>query len=224
MFLNQVPLQHLWLCPFLAGLAWFFTLFALLVTWLAKGMPKYPMQSNPCVAFISDMAAFTLKPLFLVGGSITAVSFILTVCAVHFARYSHRMYGIDDVRWKKSLSIFAMISGVVASLALVLLAGMDTLRFHEEHAVLLLVCFVGLAFSAIATTIVYFDQTWNPSPFRRLRVYCILSAMTISIDFCLGVAFYSLMRSEHWKIAGILEWIMAFTGTFYIWAFIGFVS
>jgi hypothetical protein len=83
---------------------------------------------------------FTLKPLFLVSGIITATSFILTVCTVNFARYDHRMYGIDDVRWKKGLSLFAMISGVVAGLGLILLAVMDTFRFHEEHAVLPLVC------------------------------------------------------------------------------------
>lgn len=85
-------------------------------------MPKYPMRSNPYVALISDIAVFTLKPLFLVSGTITATSFIFTVCTVHFARYDHRMYGIDDVRWKKGLSLFAMISGVVASLRLILLA------------------------------------------------------------------------------------------------------
>lgn len=96
-------------------------------------------------------------------------SFILIVCTVHFARYDHRMYGIDDVRWKKGLSLFAMISGAVAGLGLILLAVIDTFRFHEEHAVLLLVRFIGLTPSAVATTIVYFDQAWNPSTFRRLR-------------------------------------------------------
>jgi hypothetical protein len=33
------------------------------------------------------------------------------------------------------------------------------------------------------------------------------------------------MKTErHWLAAGILEWIMAFTGSFYLWAFIGFVT
>jgi len=48
--------------------------------------------------------------------------------------------------------------------------------------------------------------------------------ITVFVDFCLGVAFYTFMRSKYWRIAGILEWIMAFTGTLYLWAFIGFMS
>jgi hypothetical protein len=111
-----------------------------------------------------------LKPLFLVGGSLTATCFMVTVYGVHFSRYDRRMYGIDDAQWKKTLSLLAVLSGVVAGLGLILLAIMDTFRFHEEHAILLLVCFLGLATSALLTTVVYWDQMWKPSPFRRLRV------------------------------------------------------
>lgn len=37
--------------------------------------------------FISDIASFELKPLFLVGSTITAVCFAITVAAVHVMRY-----------------------------------------------------------------------------------------------------------------------------------------
>lgn len=37
--------------------------------------------------FISDIASFELKPLFLVGSTITAVCFVITVAAVHVMRY-----------------------------------------------------------------------------------------------------------------------------------------
>ncbi|QMW43405.1 hypothetical protein G4B11_006775, partial [Aspergillus flavus] len=37
--------------------------------------------------FISDIASFELKPLFLIGASITAVGFVTTVSAVHVVRY-----------------------------------------------------------------------------------------------------------------------------------------
>lgn len=94
---------------------------------------------------------------------------MVTVYAVHFSRYDGRMYGIDDVRWKKTVSLLAVLSGVVGGVSLILLAVMDTFRFHEEHAVLLLVCFLGLAMSALLTTVVYWDQMWYPSPFKRLR-------------------------------------------------------
>ncbi|KAF2653418.1 hypothetical protein K491DRAFT_694710 [Lophiostoma macrostomum CBS 122681] len=134
------------------------------------------------------------------------------------------MYGIKDASWKIYASFLAMFAGVVAGLALILLAVMDTFRFHEEHAVLLLVCFVGLVVSMVSTTAVYWDQAWVPSPFRRLRVFCIASAVTVFADFVLGVGMYSFMQTGYYRVSGVLEWIMAFTGSLYLWAFIGFVS
>ncbi|KAF2807822.1 uncharacterized protein BDZ99DRAFT_464732 [Mytilinidion resinicola] len=166
----RIPLQHLWLFPFISGTAWFVTLAVLLITWFAEGMPKYPLQSNPYVAFISDIAAFTLKPFFLTGASITGITYIATVVLVHFARYDHRVYGIADVRWKKALSIFAMVCGIIAGLGLVLLGIMDTARYRIAHQYLLLACLLGIAGSAVSTTVVYWDQVWKPSPFRNLRV------------------------------------------------------
>lgn len=47
-----VPLHRLWIIPFVAGTTWFVTITALLATWLAKGMPRYPKQSNPYVAYV----------------------------------------------------------------------------------------------------------------------------------------------------------------------------
>lgn len=38
-------------------------------------------------SFISDIASFELKPLFLIGASMTAVGFVFTVAAVHVMRY-----------------------------------------------------------------------------------------------------------------------------------------
>ncbi|KAJ9267211.1 hypothetical protein DTO195F2_444 [Paecilomyces variotii] len=85
----QIPPYRLFLFPFMAGAVWFLTLSALLITWLARGAPRYPGQGNPYIAFISDIASFELKPLFLVGTSITAVCFIVSVAAVHVVRYEY---------------------------------------------------------------------------------------------------------------------------------------
>ena len=85
----------------------------------------------------------------------TSLCFVATVVAVHASRYDGSMYGIQDVAWKRRTSAVAMVSGVVAGLGLTLLAILDTFRFHGEHAVLLLVCFLGLALSMMLTTLVY---------------------------------------------------------------------
>ncbi|KAK6810774.1 hypothetical protein RU639_013436 [Aspergillus parasiticus] len=86
-FILNIPPSRLFLFPALAGSVWFLTLASLLSIWLAHGMPQYPGQSNQHVAFISDIASFELKPLFLIGASITAVGFVTTVATVHVVRY-----------------------------------------------------------------------------------------------------------------------------------------
>lgn len=53
---------------------------------------------------------------------------------------------------------------------------------------------------------------------------CIVSAMIVVLDSCLAVTFYTLMQLYYWRTSGVLEWTMAFTGAFYLWAFVGFVS
>ncbi|CAI6335020.1 unnamed protein product [Periconia digitata] len=220
---HVLPLRRLYLFPAIAGASWFVTLAAMLLTWVAKGCPTYPGQRNPYIAFISDLGAFELKPLFLIGGILTASCFMATMVVVQLARYDHRMYGMKDAIWKQWVSVVAMASGVVAGLGLILLTILDTFRFHEEHAVLLLVTFLGLVSTMVLTTVVYWDQTWKPSPFRSLRACCITSVVIVLVDFVLGVAFYTLMQLSFWRTSGILEWFMAFTGAFYLWSFVGFV-
>jgi len=220
----HIPLRHLWLLPFVAGLAWLTTLLSLLIYWLAEGRPRYPEQSNPYVAFISDIGARRLKPLFVTGGTITALAFIGTLFAVHFARHDHRMYGIQDIRSTRILSIIALISGLAASCALIFLTIFDTYRYHSAHGPLLLLSFACLAISSICTSVVYLDQTTKPSQFRRLRIYCTISCMIVACEVFIGAAFTIFLWTDHLRTAGILEWTLSILGAFYIWAFVGFVS
>jgi hypothetical protein len=162
-----IPLRLLYLFPLIASTSWFLTLFILLATWLAKGRPRYPLQSNPYVAFVSDIGAFTLKPLFCLGGILTALSYIATITSAHYARYSPKLYNLPG---NKAVSLLAVVASVASGTALVCLSVLDTYRYHERHSVLLKVCFGGLGISAVATSWVYVDQTTRASPFRRLRV------------------------------------------------------
>lgn len=118
---------------------------------------------------ISDIGAFHLKPLFITGCTITAITFLGTVFAVHYARRSKHMYGFEDPRWKKVVSALALVTGFVACVALFLLTIFDTYRAHAIHGVMLLSCFGTLALCMLFTTVVWFDQTWKPSAFHGLR-------------------------------------------------------
>jgi len=71
---------------------------------------------------------------------------------------------------------------------------------------------------------VYFDQTRKPSPFRKLRFYCVCSTVVVTIEAILSISFVIMMCSGYWRVTGIIEWIISFLGAFYILAFVGFVA
>lgn len=65
------------------------TLLAMLITWLASGRPKYVSQEGS-IAYISDVGADVLKPLFITGCVITGVSFFLSLSIERWLRHSGR--------------------------------------------------------------------------------------------------------------------------------------
>ncbi|CAK39745.1 uncharacterized protein An07g09790 [Aspergillus niger] len=258
----NIPPSRLYIFPTLAGTVWFLTLASLLLTWLARGMPVYPGQSNPHVAFISDIASFELKPLFLIGASMTAVGFVFTVAAVHVMRYepgfalvkcpvisedtanndqesnasynrtsenNHRNtqnhitgHGHDEeeeegeeedqetTRTLKVISLLSILAAGTASTALILLGVMDTFRYKFAHHIFLRICFGCLAIQSAGTAIVYSTE--------------VLSFVSYLYHWGVWGNDWGRKRSTRVRIltAGILEWIIAFLGTIYLWLFCGF--
>lgn len=224
--------QFFWLFPVIAASSWFITLSVLLIAWLAEGRPRYPGQSNPYVAFISDIGAFSLRPFFITGSVITAASFAATVLLVHWARYSPSFYAlIDDKLWRKALSIVATVLGIFASSSLIALSRFDTAKYHDTHKTLLLCCFAGLSGSAIATTAVWWREGTSLGMQKRkakewdgLRRWVIASNVIILVDVVLLVVFVALMYAKNMmRIAGILEWVMTIIGCGYLFSFAGYL-
>ncbi|KAI0602462.1 hypothetical protein F4775DRAFT_588700 [Biscogniauxia sp. FL1348] len=215
--------RRLWLFPLLAGLCWFATLTILLGRWLALGRPRYPGQVNPYVPFISDIAAQTFKPVFIIGCAATGVCFSGTVFAVHHVRYSPKFYGLtDDARWRQSVSLVALVAGLAAAACLVFLGVFDTYENTVRHRYLLMGTFSGLFVSAIMTTVVWWDQIQGPAIFAGLRKWCIFNTSLVLCQFAVGVTFVTLMYSDQFKSAGILEWCLTYLGSIWLVSFVGY--
>ncbi|KAJ8120234.1 hypothetical protein ONZ43_g3005 [Nemania bipapillata] len=109
--------------------------------------------------FVSDIAAQTLQPVFIVGCAATGISFFGTVFSVHHVRYSPNFYGLtDDASWRQGVSLVALIAGLAASVSLVLLSIFDTYDTPDKHKFMLMGTFGGLFISGVATTAVWWDQ------------------------------------------------------------------
>ena len=143
----------------------------MLITWLAQGRPKYSTMDGS-IAYISDIGADILKPLFVVGCSITAVGFVITLIVERWLRHRGRYaFGLSfllgapcqHLPWyrlppnmrvrEKVFSALAVLSSVVAGAGLILLSVLDTKRHTTLHRVFLLVFMLGVWLTAICSVV-----------------------------------------------------------------------
>ncbi|KFH40811.1 hypothetical protein ACRE_084940 [Hapsidospora chrysogenum ATCC 11550] len=210
--------------PIIASISWFSTITILLARWFALGRPRYPGQVNPDIPFVSDIAAFQFKPVFIIGCTLTAVGFVGTVYSVHHVRYSHSFYGLaDDAAWRKTLSGIAMFSGLVAGTCLLLLSIFDTFEAHEKHRWLLVGTFGGLAISSFTTEIVWWDETYKAARFPGLRKWCIANNILVACISGVSVAFLVFLFKDYPGRAGYLEWTITYLGSLWLGTFAGYI-
>ena len=221
-------LPYLRLLPIITSAAWLTTLSTLFIYWLAQGRPRYPAQSNPYVAFISDIGAFVLQPLFIAGGTITAITLLGTILCVHLVfhweyGYNHR---VKPQRYKKVFSILACLFQGISCPCQICLTVFDNKSYPRIHRMLFLGAFGGTALSAVCTIVVFRGEMWweeQAEELKTRRQSVVASTTIFGIEFCMGIAFTILLYLKFYRISGILEWVMAFLFTFYFCAFAGFL-
>ncbi|KAF4596372.1 hypothetical protein EYR40_007940 [Pleurotus pulmonarius] len=206
---------YVWI-PLFGAFIWFGTLLSMLITWLAQGRPRYVSQDGS-IAYISDVGADILKPLFVAGCSITAACFFASLVMERWLRHSGRLIPIMRKR-ERAFSILAILSSFVGGCGLILLSVFDTKRHTSLHRVFLLVFMVGVVFSAIFTVVEY---RWISKDFafvRSLKKAYVAKAAIAGILIVLAIAFgVALFKSTN--VGGVLEWTIAFGFTFYLLTF-----
>ncbi|KAF7327462.1 hypothetical protein MKEN_00324500 [Mycena kentingensis (nom. inval.)] len=215
---NKSHWWYVWI-PIVSAFVWFGTLVALLATWLAQGgtsRRRYPSQDQN-IAYISDVAADFLKPLFIVGCSITAVTFTISLAIERYLRHSGRL--VPTMRRRETaFSILAVLSSMLGGGGLILLSIFDTKRYVHLHRVFLLLFMLGVALSALFTVIEYRwiakDYRW----LRQLRVAYLAKGLIAFVLVVLAVAFGVCLVTKL-SAGAILEWIISFFFTFYLLTF-----
>ncbi|KAJ7733426.1 Frag1/DRAM/Sfk1 [Mycena maculata] len=215
---NKAHWWYVWI-PAFGAFIWFGTILSMLVTWLAQGgtsRPRYSSQDES-IAYISDVGADILKPLFVTGCCITAVSFFMSLVVERYLRHSGRL--IPNMRRReKVFSVFAVFGSLLGGAGLILLSIFDTKRHPSLHRSFLLVFMVGVILSALFTIIEY---RWISKDFRYLRqlrtayiakgtIAGILVVLAVAFGICLFVAL---------NPGAVLEWTISFGFTFYLLTF-----
>jgi len=212
------PHQHwayVWI-PLIGAVMWFSTLLAMLITWLAQGRPRYVSQDGS-IAYISDVGADILKPLFIVGCVITGVSFFLSLSIERWLRHDGRL--IPTMRRRERVfSSLAILGSFIGGAGLILLSIFDTKRHPSLHRVFLLVFILGVGFSAIFTVIEYRWISHDFYEMRKLKIAYRVKGVIATLLILLAIAF-AIALYEATNVGAVLEWTIAFGYTFYLLTF-----
>lgn len=205
--------------PLVAGVVWLAMLLAMLLTWIVDGEPHYvSMEPNQKIAYISDVGADKLKPLFIAMGAASVVTFDLVFVIERYLRHRGRLH--PNTSWfQKACSILAIIGAIAGAAGLILLAIFDTKRHPTLHDVFLAVFIGGYIISAIFVCIEYQRLGVHHRDSKYIRGSFYMKLTFIFVEFGLAVAFGVLGNKHHRTTAAVIEWVIALIYAFYVWSF-----
>lgn len=124
-------------------------LIAMLVVWTTSGSPHYAsMDPTQKIAYISDVGAQGLKPLFIAGSVVMTIFLDLSLVAERWLRHRGRLARNRTIKEKVFMAI-SLLGAVAGTVGLISLSILDTLRHPRTHNKFLVVFMVGYVVSAI---------------------------------------------------------------------------
>jgi hypothetical protein len=127
-------------------------LLGMLLHWIVDTNRRiYPsMESGATIAYISDIGAQELKPLFIAGSTVTVVLLDLAFFAERWLRHRGRLVR-NQSSGERALVWLSILFALVGATGLILLSCFDTWRHQRIHDVCLLLFIGGYWFSAVFT-------------------------------------------------------------------------
>lgn len=209
-----------WVFPIVSGVVWLGTLLGLLIHWnVDTGREIYPsMGPGQTIAYISDVGAAKLKPLFIAGCVITTIFLDLSFGSDRWLRHKRRLVP-NTTLTEKILSALAVVFALVGTVGLILLSIFDTARHPHLHDIFLLLFLAGYIISAIFICWEYQRLGIKYRDQRVLRISFWTKLFFILVEVILAVAFVVCTFTGHTNAGAVLEWTVAFIFSFYIFSF-----
>ncbi|KAF8427459.1 Frag1/DRAM/Sfk1 family-domain-containing protein [Tirmania nivea] len=201
-----------WILPLISASMWFSMLWAMLIVYLAQGHPRYTSQEANTLAFISDIGAGVLKPLFITGTSITSTFFLLSLLSM-------RRNQALPKRKDRVLDLCALLFGLFGSVSLILLSVFDTARHSNLHRLFLLFFMLGIVLSALFTTLEYRSLGKSFTTHPVLKYSYVGKAVLLIVEGGLSIGFAVCLRTHRATAGAALEWVIAFIFTLYVLTF-----
>ncbi|KUJ15567.1 uncharacterized protein LY89DRAFT_686283 [Mollisia scopiformis] len=208
-----------WVFPVISGLCWLGMLMGLLIHWCATGKPHYPwMDQDQTIAYISDVGAGNLKPLFIAGSAVTTIFLDLSFLSERWLRHRGRL-AKNTTRTEKVLVVLSLVFAVIGTCGLILLSIFDTAQYPRVHDVMLLLFIAGYVISAIFICWEYQRLGIHFRQHRILRASFWIKLFFILVEVCLAIAFAATNFRHAYNAAAVLEWAISFIFTFYVFSF-----
>lgn len=209
-----------WLFPVISACMWLAMLLTMLIRWCVIGEPHYPsMEAGQHIAYISDIGAYGLKPLFITGSVITTIFLDLGFISERWLRHTGRLAPNTSFT-QKVLSFISIVFAVIGTAGLILLSIFDTYHHPRLHDVFLLLFIGGYIISAIFLCAEYQRLGIHYRNHRVLRISFWVKLAFILVELAFAIVFVSTSFTHHRNIAAIFEWIIAFVFTFYVLSFV----
>ncbi|OIW30246.1 hypothetical protein CONLIGDRAFT_360191 [Coniochaeta ligniaria NRRL 30616] len=209
-----------WVFPIISGLVWLGTLLGLLIWWCVDAhRARYPsMEPTQTIAYISDVGAQKLKPLFITGCVITTIFLDISFLSDRWLRHRGRLVP-NTTTVEKVLSGLTILFAVVGTAGLILLSIFDTLRHPKLHDIFLLLFIAGYVLSAIFICAEYQRLGTHYSSHKVLRISFWIKLIFIIVEVILAIAFAACNFKKASNAAAVLEWAVAFIFSFYVFSF-----
>jgi len=210
-----------WVFPALSALMWLSMLLGMLITWATDyHHVHYPsMETGQSIAYISDIGAFQLKPLFIAGSVITVVFLDIGFLAERWLRHTGRLAKNTSTA-QKVLSSISILFAIAAAAGLILLSNFDTYHHPRAHDVFLLIFIGGYVISAIFLCAEYQRLGIHYRNHRILAISFWIKLVFIIVEVLLAIIFVSTSYTHNRNVAAVFEWIIAFVYTFYVVSFV----
>jgi len=188
----------------------------MIVTWSVEGFQHYSsMDPNQSIAYISDVGAQGLKPLFIAMSAVTVVSFDLVFIFERWLRHTGRL-AHNTSAWQKVYSTCSIIAAIAGAAGLILLSIFDTLRHPHLHDAFLVLFLAGYIVSAIFVCWEYQRLGIHYRQHSILRISFWIKLFFIILEVALAIAFGVTQNQSKWNAAAVLEWVIAFIFFFYV--------
>ncbi|KAF4973533.1 hypothetical protein FSARC_197 [Fusarium sarcochroum] len=210
-----------WWFPIISGLVWLGLLLGLLLEWqVNQHGRRYPTQSTQSdIAYISNVGAERLQPLFIVGCVLTSIFLDAAFLSERWLRHRGRLVP-NTTLMEKVLSGLSIIFATVGTVGLICLSIFKTGTYSRLHNTFLALFIGGYLISAVFICWEYQRLGINYREHRILRMSFWVKLTFIMVELALIIAFGVCSRLKHRNAAAVLEWTISFIFTFYALSFV----